>query len=62
MNSVCGFFIARQRKDIALSLLDEFYLNRENFTEYGFGAFEPQTIDRSGIFDETKKPPQKVKD
>ncbi|MDR2020651.1 MAG: hypothetical protein LBQ14_07810 [Treponema sp.] len=47
---VCDFFIRRQRPDIAASLLEEFYLEREEFVKFHFDRFELRSMDKAGLF------------
>jgi hypothetical protein len=57
--SVCGFFIRKERPDIAKSLLEEFYLSRDDFVKAKFGSFELSAMDKAGIFEKPEAKPKK---
>jgi hypothetical protein len=59
ISSVCGFFIRRERPDIAKSLLKEFYISREDFIKAQFGSFELSVMDKAGIFEKPDNQPGK---
>jgi hypothetical protein len=56
---VCGFFIRKERPDIAKSLLKEFYISRDDFIKAKFGSFELSTMDKAGIFEKPEAKPKK---
>jgi hypothetical protein len=60
MVSVCGFFIHRDRPDIAKTLLKEFVLSRDDFIKAHFGSFELGPMDKAGVFGKPENPPGKA--
>ena len=54
MISVCGFFIRRERPDIARALVKEFLISREECVGHGFDSFDLSAMDRYSVFEEPK--------
>jgi hypothetical protein len=50
MISVCGFFIRRERPDIARELVKEFNITHGECTEQGFDSFDLNILDTYSVF------------